>query len=89
LTSFHLHHLLKPPRLAGKPGDADALNEVFIKRTRLLRRRCSVERRPLAAPDIAVEGELGNHQQFAAGFAHRSIHLATIVFENSQPNDLV
>src|ERR1700758_2476871 len=89
IDQLHLHHFLKPPGFTAHPGSADAFHEVLIKVARFLGRSGSIERRTLAAADVAVERELRDHQNSSSHLRYRAIHLSSTVFKNAQPSDFV
>src|SRR5437763_1883564 len=55
---------------------------------RHLRRRRPDPRRPPAAAHVAVESELGHHEDLAPNVRQRAIHLPGLVFEHAQVEDL-
>src|ERR1700686_4041774 len=65
IDQFHLHRFLKPSGFASYAGGADSLHKIFVEFARLLGRSGCVERWPLAAASVSVEGELRDHQQRA------------------------
>ena len=60
------------------------LHEQFVEFSRLRWWRGSVERGPLAAPNVAEQGELRNHQHASANLLNASVHFSLVVFKHAQ-----
>src|SRR6266852_5982898 len=71
MHQFHLHRFLKPSGFAAQASGADFLHKIFVEFARLLGRSGRVERWPLAAARVSVEGELRDHKQRSANLRDR------------------
>src|SRR5580700_6201324 len=80
---FYLHHFLEAAGVAEKAGGSDACDKVFVELTGALWRGCGVEGWAFAAADVAVQGELRDHQNLARYRSGIEVHFSVLVFEDS------
>ena len=67
---------------------AERVAHPLVQRLGLLGRRGVHEARAVALARVAVEGELAHAQDLAAGVRHRAVHLAVLVLEDPQREQL-
>src|SRR5262249_41503782 len=83
------HHGLKLTGLAAQSSLAHLPDHILIEAPRLFRTRRLVKRRTPAPAHISMKGELRDHQDRAGNFGDAAVHLALLIFEDAQANDLV
>jgi hypothetical protein len=90
ISQRHIHFSLK---YTGGYADVTFLAEspykVIVNPARFIGWSCLGEIGPAAFPAIAVESELGDHQQLAARLQKAPIHPSFVVSEHAQVNYLV
>ena len=88
----HQRHVHVCAKHAGRHFDAErphARDEFVVQPLGKLRRRGVGEARPPAFAAIAEERELAHDQHRPADFDERAIHLAVVIFEHPQTDDLL
>src|SRR5687768_16297383 len=66
---------------------AQPVGKILIKPVGRFRRSRIRKRRAIAFAAVAVQSELGDHEDFAAAVDDRAVHLALVVFEDAKlPN---
>ena len=84
-----LHHSLENAGFHRNGSTAGAFHKVVVQIEGLPGWRGLVETWPASLAAIAIERELRNHQQAAAGFPDTAIHLARLIRKDAQAEGLV